>query len=147
MLKNKIIEVLHDNNTTTEEGEDVIKWQNFDAVATDLEVLFNQEVERRIAERMPSREVVVEYEEKTLSVYEDAPICEIDYYGGFEDGVEWLRSRLTKDGVNSSQKTEGHRTLTDTEIKEIFNNGEPLCKQLHKEQQMWHDITTKDREE
>jgi len=63
------------------------------------------------------------------------------------DVMTYRLSRLTKDRVNSSQKTESHRTLADTEIKEIFNNGEPLCKQLHKEQQMWHDITTKDREE
>lgn len=69
--------------------------------------LVNQEVERRIKERMPSDELIEEIQEKSLIEYENAPICEIDYYSGFEDGCKWLRSRLTNLGVNDSQKTEG----------------------------------------
>jgi hypothetical protein len=69
--------------------------------ADEAEEHINQEVERRIAERMPSDELIEEIQEKSLLEYENAPICEIDYYSGFEDGVKWLRSRLT------NQKTEG----------------------------------------
>jgi len=68
----------------------------------------NQEVEKRIAERMPSEELIEEIQEKSLLEYEDAPICEVDYYSGFEDGAKWLRSRLTcSEKPNNSQKTEG----------------------------------------
>lgn len=74
-------------------------------VVSKLEHLVNQEVEKRIAERMPSDELIEEIQEKSLLEYENAPICEIDYYSGFEDGVKWLRSRLTNPG--DSQGTEG----------------------------------------
>lgn len=73
--------------------------------ADEAEEHINQEVERRIAERMPSDELIEEIQEKSLLEYENAPICEIDYYSGFEDGVKWLRSRLTNPG--DSQATEG----------------------------------------
>ena len=76
--------------------------------AADLEPLINQEVEKRIAERMPSDELIEEIQEKSLIEYDNAPICEIDYYSGFEDGCKWLRSRLTcSEKPNNSQKTEG----------------------------------------
>lgn len=77
-------------------------------LAQELEPIVNQEVEKRIAERMPSEELIEEIQEKSLLEYEDAPICELDYYSGFEDGAKWLRSRLTCSGKpNNSQKTEG----------------------------------------
>ena len=74
-----------------------------------LEYLINQEVEKRIVERMPSDELIEEIQEKSLLEYENAPICEIDYYSGFEDGVKWLRSRLTCSEKPNNSKTEGGR--------------------------------------
>lgn len=67
--------------------------------------LVNQEVDRRIAERMPSEEEI----EKNFTTphyhYEKG-----HYYKVRKDrifGAKWLRSRLTNPGVNDSQKTEG----------------------------------------
>lgn len=98
-MKEKLFEILH--NRKRMPGE------RFGDIEGKIEHLVNQEVERRIKERMPSDELIEEIQEKSLIEYENAPICEIDYYSGFEDGCKWLRSRLTNPGVNDSQKTEG----------------------------------------
>jgi hypothetical protein len=73
-----------------------------------VETTLNQEVEKRISERMPSDELIEEIQEKSLIEYDNAPICEIDYYSGFEDGCKWLRSRLTcSEKPNNSKGGEG----------------------------------------
>ena len=101
-MKEKIIEIIERfKDIPYKKGDFILTHSWVVNVATELETLVNQEVERRIAERMPSDELIEEIQEKSLLEYENAPICEIDYYSGFEDGVKWLRSRLT------NQKTEG----------------------------------------
>ena len=109
-MKEKIIEILHnlvlaDDLATT--------WKiKCHKSATAIEHLVDQEVERRIAERMPSDEerhiAASEYEHKESMGY-----SEMDKLTGlyrnidFEAGADWACSRLTNPGVNDSQKTEG----------------------------------------
>ena len=107
-MKEKIIEIIERfKDIPYKKGDFILTHSWVVNVATELETLVNQEVEKRIAERMPSDELIEEIQEKSLLEYENAPICEIDYYSGFQDGVVWLRSRLTTPRVNDSQKTEG----------------------------------------
>ena len=74
-----------------------------------LESIINQEVEKRIAERMPSDEEINKQAEQAMQ--RDTKdgrigiIIDSTYYGVFCDALEWLRSRLTN--PESSQKTEG----------------------------------------
>ena len=65
-----------------------------------IESLINQEVEKRIAERMPSEEEIRD------------ELCRHLYnwleHNSFKDACRWLRSRLTcSEKPNNSQKTEG----------------------------------------
>ena len=99
-MKEKIIEILKSSLRTfayidpvTGESrsaqESAIPEDQFPKIAAELELLINQEVEKRISERMPSLDDL------------DARLTE--YLVGILDSVdfhEWLRSRLT-------QKTEG----------------------------------------
>lgn len=74
-----------------------------------IESLINQEVEKRIKERMPSEEEINKQAEQAMQ--RDTKdgrigiIIDSTYYGVFCDALEWLRSRLTN--PESSQKTEG----------------------------------------
>ena len=78
-------------------------------MSEQLESLINQEVEKRIAERMPSEEEINKQAEQAAQ--RDTKdgrigiIIDSTYYGVFCDALEWLRSRLTN--PESSQKTEG----------------------------------------
>jgi hypothetical protein len=79
------------------------------AINEVMDIFVNQEVEKRIAERMPSEEdaqnAESEYED---SQNEDKIRFETEYcFRDFMAGTDWLRSRLTNPGVNDSQKTEG----------------------------------------
>ena len=85
--------------------------------ADEAEEHINQEVERRIKERMPSEEEI------TATAYNiminhltngnpdrdfvKSTIGADDNKQWWANGVRWLRSRLTNPGVNDSQKTEG----------------------------------------
>ena len=77
--------------------------------ADEAEDYINQEVEKRIAERMPSEEEINKQAEQAAQ--RDTKdgrigiIIDSTYYGVFCDALEWLRSRLTN--PESSQKTEG----------------------------------------
>lgn len=88
----KLSQIKQINATENPESLPRIKQQ---FTADEAEDYINQEVEKRIDERMPSDELIEEIQEKSLIEYDNAPICEIDYYSGFEDGCKWLRSRLT----------------------------------------------------
>lgn len=94
--------ILADNIATTWK----IKCYKF---AAEIELLINQEVEKRIAERMPSEEEINKQAEQAMQ--RDTKdgrigiIIDSTYYGVFCDALEWLRSRLTN--PESSQKTEG----------------------------------------
>ena len=68
----------------------------------DIEHLVNQEVERRIKERMPSEE---ESKKEADELFEGTNReFRKGMYSGFLFGIQWLRSRLTNPG---DQKTEG----------------------------------------
>ena len=80
--------------------------------ADEAEDYINQEVEKRIAERMPSEEEINKQAEQAAQ--RDTKdgrigiIIDSTYYGVFCDALEWLRSRLTcSEKPNNSQKTEG----------------------------------------
>jgi len=97
--------ILADNIATTWK----IKCYKF---AAEIELLINQEVEKRIAERMPSEEEINKQAEQAMQ--RDTKdgrigiIIDSTYYGVFCDALEWLRSRLTcSEKPNNSQKTEG----------------------------------------
>lgn len=76
-------------------------------VVSKLEHLVNQEVERRIAERMPSEEEILnEVSQHLLHIF---PFMDedIDFVSNIDAqmGARWVVSRLTNPG--DSQKTEG----------------------------------------
>jgi len=80
--------------------------------ADEAEELINQEVEKRIAERMPSEEEINKQAEQAMQ--RDTKdgrigiIIDSTYYGVFCDALEWLHSRLTcSEKPNNSQKSEG----------------------------------------
>lgn len=64
--------------------------------ADEAEEHINQEVEKRIAERMPT----IEDEERNVFKFSGNRSLSSSYFTGFFDACKWLRSRL-------SQKTEG----------------------------------------
>ena len=100
-MKEKIRKIL-----TVDHG---VVYGDFPGLIADLETLFNQEVEKRIKERMPSEEEINKQAEQAMQ--RDTKdgrigiIIDSTYYGVFCDALEWLRSRLTN--PESSQKTEG----------------------------------------
>lgn len=98
-MKEKIFKILH--NRKRMPGE------RFSDIEGKIENLVNQEVENRIAERMPSPSDKLkglrEYQFSIRGRHEKDYITE-----DFLEGVEWLRSRL-------SQKTDN--------LKENNNNG------------------------
>ena len=67
--------------------------------ADEAEDYINQEVEKRIAEKMPSEEEINKQAEQAMQ--RDTKdgrigiIIDSTYYGVFCDALEWLRSRLT----------------------------------------------------
>ena len=88
-MKEKIRKIL-----TVDRG---VVYGDFPGLIADLEALFNQEVERRIKERMPSDEEI----EKAFTT-EHYHWEQGRHYKVRKDrifGAKWLRSRLTKDGI------------------------------------------------
>ena len=85
------------------------RYKSMNAIIDMIEPLINQEVEKRIKERMPSEEEINKQAEQAMQ--RDTKdgrigiIIDSTYYGVFCDALEWLRSRLTN--PESSQKTEG----------------------------------------
>jgi len=80
--------------------------------ADEAEDYINQEVEKRIAERMPSEEEIKKQAEQAMQ--RDTKdgrigiIIDSTYYGVFCDALEWLRSRLTcSEKPNNSKGGEG----------------------------------------
>ena len=69
--------------------------------ADEIMELINQEVKKRIAERMPSEEEI----EIKLGIFDAGTY---DWFDFTHETFEWLRSRLTcSEKPNNSQKTEG----------------------------------------
>lgn len=89
-LTDKIIEILKDRISPQYLSEPIIKASDKDIneIAAELEPLINQEVERRIADRMPSEEQI---DEKALF----SCGCQKMWYEGFLHGVEWLQIHST----------------------------------------------------
>ena len=88
------------------------RYKSMNAIIDMIEPLINQEVEKRIAERMPSEEEINKQAEQAMQ--RDTKdgrigiIIDSTYYGVFCDALEWLRSCLTcSEKPNNSQKTEG----------------------------------------
>jgi len=100
-------------NTWASEWDEITGWKVSEEYhkqfSEQLESIINQEVEKRIAERMPSEEEINKQAEQAMQ--RDTKdgrigiIIDSTYYGVFCDALEWLRSRLTN--PESSQKTEG----------------------------------------
>ena len=111
LKKYEDIELAYQYDVATEE-EALKNKATPESIADEIMRLVNQEVEKRIADRMPSDEerhiAASEYEHKESMGY-----SEMDKLTGlyrnidFEAGADWACSRLTNPGVNDSQKTEG----------------------------------------
>ena len=106
-MKEKILEILIKNNLPTRHNDTAF---GRICAADEIMELINQEVEKRIAERMPSKEEignsVLDY---CANPTEDGGV-DFDQKQGysFQCGIEWLRSRLTcSEKPNNSQKMEG----------------------------------------
>ena len=104
-MKDRIIEILINSLNENMQGKTLRHWIETDG--SDAVIKFiDAEVEKRIAERMPNPsdkiKALREYQFKLRGRHEKNYITE-----DFLEGVEWLRSRLTKPGAESSQKTEG----------------------------------------
>ena len=91
-------------NTWASEWDEITGWKVSEKYhkqfSEQLEPLINQEVEKRIAERMPSEEEIRD------------ELCRHLYnwleHNSFKDACRWLRSRLTcSEKPNNSQNTEG----------------------------------------
>ena len=102
-MKEKIIKILRNYSDFDEENQK--ESQEFNDMAGNFEKLINQEVERRIKERMPSEEWIASDARKRFT--SNTGFFESAKYQGFIGCGKWLRSRLTNPGVNDSQKTEG----------------------------------------
>jgi len=88
------------------------RYKSMNAIIDMIEPLINQEVEKRIAERMPSEEEINKQAEQAAQ--RDTKdgrigiIIDSTYYGVFCDALEWLRSRLTcSEKPNNSKGGEG----------------------------------------
>ena len=88
------------------------RYKSMNAIIDMIEPLINQEVEKRIAERMPSDEEINKQAEQAMQ--RDTKdgrigiIIDSTYYGVFCDALEWLRSRLTcSEKPNNSKGGEG----------------------------------------
>ena len=114
-MKEKIPEELRKEFEQAVLNADLDHWmvdndrQFLDKIWDAVDKLFNQEVERRIAERMPTvddaENAQLTYEHKQADCLDR--FSYIHCYRDFMAGIDWLRSRLTNPGVNDSQKTEG----------------------------------------
>ena len=91
-------------NTWASEWDETTGWKVNEyfhkQFSEELEQLIDQEVEKRIAERMPSEEEIRD------------ELCRHLYnwleHNSFKDACRWLRSRLTcSEKPNNSQNTEG----------------------------------------
>jgi hypothetical protein len=125
-MKEKIIKILEsqfsvveyedpDTGFTESTTIDVLTTDEFPDIVDKLEILVNQEVEKRIAERMPSEMTL---EEAEIAAKETDYACfavepegnEINFADAaafYLEGWNACRSRLTNPGVKDSQKTEG----------------------------------------
>jgi len=105
-MKEKIPEELRKEFEQAVLNADLDHWmvdndrQFLDKIWDAVDKLFNQEVEKRIAERMPSEEEINKQAEQAMQ--RDTKdgrigiIIDSTYYGVFCDALEWLRSRLTQ---------------------------------------------------
>ena len=96
-MKEKIRKIL-----TVDRG---VVYGDIPGLIADLKFLVNQEVERRIAERMPSEEEINLYADWHSRKYEDDATQKSIAFTACRRAIKWLRSRLTNPG--DSQKTEG----------------------------------------
>lgn len=98
-MKEKIRKIL-----TIDRG---VVYGDFPGLIAYLEALFNQEVEKRIAERMPSEGEIID-ESDDYGQRHDEDNYGYSIYGitstAFKKGAEWFRSRLT-----SSEKPNNSR--------------------------------------
>ena len=113
-MKEKIIEMLidHQPKDVMNDGgiAGFVQYTEYGLIAYEIEQFINQEVEKRIAEKMPSEEEignsVLDY---CANPTEDGGV-DFDQKQGysFQCGIEWLLSCLTcSEKPNNSQKTEG----------------------------------------
>ena len=100
-MKEKLFEILH--NRKRMPGE------RFGDIEGKIEHLVNQEVERRIKERMPSEEECREWAEDETVQIDGGDNKRITFY--LMVGAKWLRSRLTPQVTPQDtpqvEKTEG----------------------------------------
>ena len=98
-MKEQLFEILH--NRKRMPGE------RFSDIEGKIENFVNQEVERRIRERMPSEEEIdsAAYHYGQFPDFDGVMIHDGEAQVTFAEGAEWFRSRLTNTG--DSQKKKG----------------------------------------
>ena len=134
-MKEKIIEILDISISAIQlvNDDDPIELYGFDSAADAIMKLINQEVEKRIAERMPSKiELVKEYP----TGY--AQLCLLfkwDFYKLSEFEKDILR-----------QISDGNKKRVDV-YEEVRSRLTCSEKPNNSEQQMWRDIQEREREQ
>jgi hypothetical protein len=83
---------LEDTGEVTWCSDKIENWDIEYIRASELEHLINQEVEKRIAERMPT----IEDEERNVFKFSGNRSLSSSYFTGFFDACKWYRSRLAK---------------------------------------------------
>ena len=97
-MKEKIIKILRKYSDFDE--DDHKESQEFNSMTGDFEKLINVEVEKRIAERMPSE---AEKRAKARHLFVDG----LNVLFACEEYDKWLRSRLTNPDNNLKQNSNG----------------------------------------
>ena len=109
-MKEKIIEVIERlKDTPYKKGDFILTHSWVVQVATEVEHLVNQEVERRIKERMPSEEEINLYADWHSRKYEDDATQKSIAFTACRRAIKWLRSRLTNPDNNLKQNSNGSR--------------------------------------
>ena len=84
-MKEKIFKILH--------NRDRMPGERFGDIEGKIENLVNQEVEKRIAERVPTKEWIASEARKRFTT--NTGFFQSEKYQGFIRCGDWLRSRLT----------------------------------------------------
>ena len=99
--------------------------QFLDKIWDAVDKLFNQEVEKQIAERMPTKEVIVQYFNNHFDCHTDVII------GDYETNeiamtstavlklFNWLRSRLTNPGIKQKSEADSRYQMTKDQPSQI----------------------------
>ena len=125
MLKNKIIEILiaHQPKEIMRDGSTAgfVQYTEYGLIAYEIELLVNQEVEKRIAERMPSEEEQDKWADYVAGNTTADHNMAVLYKAALSLGATWLRSHMISsekpnNSSNDSQK-QTHQVTPQVPLK------------------------------